>query len=424
MIAISFVLDSVSSEPFVLDVMTDSKFKTGSVIIRLLTPYDDESSAALALLPAILCSATAKYPTDALLAKRLNQLYGASLTGACLHCSDMLELVFSTDFILDRYALDGESVSLEATNILLDCLFDPLVVDGTFDETEFNMRKQDLLDNIDAEINDKASYALGLALETAYEGEIRSKRYYGSREAVESLTPESCYAVYRKIFSISKIYASVCSGERMPQIEKLLTETLSQVACPVTLPDYYSFSKAKPEPKYITQPVDAKQSNLVLAFKTDVYDRFANNVLSALYGESSTAKLFENVRERLSLCYYCQSVYSPTKATMFVLSAVDNANIDKATAEIINQLNLIATGDFGDDELQDAKLYLVSVLRAKFDRKGAISDWTFSEKLVGSNMSIQEAIENINRVGRADVINAARAFKLDTVFCLEGAADA
>lgn len=423
-IFISFAHNRVATDTLTLDVMTDPKFKTGAVVIRLLTPYNDSHAAALALLPALLCSANRKYPTDASLAKYLNRLYGTSLSGACLHCSDMLELVFSTEFILDKYALENEAVSLEAVNVLLDSLLDPLVRDNAFDETEFTMRRQDLLDTIDAEINDKATYALGLALETVYEGEIRSKRFYGSREAVEALTPESCYEVYKTLFSICGIYVSVCSGERLPWVEELILDRLSAVAGKVILPDYYSYSQPKAEPRYVTQPVDAKQTNLVLAFKTDNHDRFANNVLSAIYGEAPTAKLFENVRERLSLCYYCQSVYSPSKATMFVLSAVDNANTNQTIQEIITQLDRLASGDFSDDDLNDSKRYIAAVLCAKLDRKGGIADWIFTESLSGSHMTISEAIDKINAVTRDDVITCAKSFKLDTVFILEGAADA
>lgn len=423
MITISFALNTISSGSLRLDSVTDPKFKTASVVVRILTPYNESDAAALALLPPLLCSANKKYPTDAKLAKRLNELYGASLSGACLWRSDMLELVFSTDFILDEFTLDNESVSRDATEILLDCILDPLVHDNAFDDAEFAMRKRDLLDSIDAEINDKAAYALALALETAYNGEIRSKRFYGSRSDVESLTSQKCYTVYQNLFSKSKMYVSVCSGKRLPDVEKIIVDRLAPVAGNACLPSYYSYSLCKSEPARVTKPTDAKQSNLILAFKTECRDRFVNDVLCAIYGESPTAKLFVNVREKLSLCYYCQSVYSPTKATMFALSAVDNDNVNKATDEIINQLSRIARGNFSYEELSAAKRYLVSLCNAKLDRKGAILDWTFSERISGTHLTVEQAIDKINSVTKDDVVAAAKSFKLDTVFVLEGVCD-
>lgn len=423
MIVISFTLNTVSSDALSVDCITDPKFKTASVVVRILIPYNESNAAALALIPPLLCSANKNYPSDAKLAKRLNELYGASLSGACLWRSDMLELVFSTDFILDEFALDGEPVSCEATRILLDCILDPLVSGNAFDSAEFAMRKQDLLDSIDAEINDKATYALGLAVETAYYGEIRSKRFYGSRSDVEMLTPEKCFSVYRDLFADSKMYVSVCSGKRLPDVENLILRKLSPVSSDPCLPSYYSYSPCKSEPSRVTKSADAKQSNLVLAFKTDCRDRFINDVLCALYGESPTAKLFVNVREKLSLCYYCQSVYSPTKATMFALSAVDNENVKKATDEIVEQLSQIADGNFSAEELSAAKRYLVSVCRAKLDRKGALSEWVFSEQIAGTHLSVEQAIERINYVSKDDVVSAAKSFKLDTVFTLEGRSD-
>ena len=43
-------------------------------------------------------------------------------------------------------------------------------------------------------------------------------------------------------------------------------------------------------------------------------------VFNAVYGGSVTSKLFSNVRERLSLCYYANSVIEKHKGIMVVAS--------------------------------------------------------------------------------------------------------
>lgn len=420
-----FELDRRSIGGVKINKIIDPKFKTGAIYIRFLMPYEDETAPALSLIPALLVSANKHYDSNDKLSRRLNELYGASLSGVCLQCSDMLELLFSVDFILDKYAYDGESVAYECASLLGSCLFDPVVSNGEFDHAEFDIRKRDLLDAIDSEINDKASYALTRSFETVYRGETRSKRHYGSREAVAALTPKQTYQTYLRMLNEASVHITVCAGEDIPSVNNYLVDlftnrTVSE--CP--LPPYYSYSPCKAEPEFVSEYMDVKQANLVMAFKTDIHDYYINRVLSALYGESPISKLFMNVRERLSLCYYCQSVYSATKATMFVLSAVDNANVQKTKDEAVRQLSLIASGDFSDSDLELTKLYLVSLIRAKYDRKGALAEWFFSEELSGSNLTIEQAIDKINAVTREDVISAAKSYVLDTLFVLSNGKEA
>ena len=103
---------------------------------------------------------------------------------------------------------------------------------------------------------------------------------------------------------------------------------------------------------------------------------------------------------------------------MLVLSAVDNINVQKTADEVTRQLSLIASGEFSDDDLALTKLYLVSLIRAKYDRKGALAEWFFAEELSGSNLTIEQAIDKINSVTREDIISAAKSYSLDTLFVL------
>ena len=117
------------------------------------------------------------------------------------------------------------------------------------------------------------------------------------------------------------------------------------------------------------------QANLVMAFKPEKHDLRTAQVLSCVYGGAPFSKLFANVREKMSLCYFCQSIYSETKGTMFVVSAVEFDNIEKAKNEIIRQLSLIADGEVTEDELRSAKLILANSYRSREDKIFLIDDW-------------------------------------------------
>ena len=302
------------------------------------------------------------------------------------------------------------------SKLLVGCIFNPAVEQGGFAADEFEMRRKDLLDAIDAEINDKISYAMSLSFETVYRGESRACKYYGSREAVEKVTPAEAYEVYKRVLKQAKVEISFCGHGGFDDAIKVLEETFKTDRQSWSTPSFLSYSPVKPEPEYVTKHMSVAQANLVIAFKPQKHDLRTAQVLSCVYGGAPFSKLFANVREKMSLCYFCQSIYSETKGTMFVVSAVEFDNIEKAKNEIIRQLSLIADGEVTDDELRSAKLILANSYRSREDKISLIEDWYACGNLRGEVLTPEEYIEKLSEVTREDVIDLAKSFKLDTVY--------
>ena len=68
--------------------------------------------------------------------------------------------------------------------------------------------------------------------------------------------------------------------------------------------------------------MDVAQAKLVMGFRTGIAvpggDVTAMRLMSALFGGTPHSKLFLNVREKLSLCYYCSSSYDRHKGKMCI----------------------------------------------------------------------------------------------------------
>ena len=76
------------------------------------------------------------------------------------------------------------------------------------------------------------------------------------------------------------------------------------------------------------------QGKLAMGFRTgiDAWDEDypALMLLNAVYGGTTTSKLFLNVRERLSLCYYASSGLMKYKDVMLVSSGVEFSKVGQA----------------------------------------------------------------------------------------------
>lgn len=395
----------------------DGKFKSNAITVRFLTGFNRRDAAALALIPAVISSCCEKYPTGKEFSQRLSALYGTSVSGSSDQKGDIYEIAFSVDYLDDSFALNDEDISAQACGLLNDCIFSPAIENGGFAKTEFEMRRNDLLDAIDGEINDKISYALNLAYETVYHGEPSAEKYYGTRENVEKITPREAYEVYKRLLETAKVEISFCGcgdyKRLAPFFERFADGKIRES------PAYISYSRCKQTPAQVEKLMNVAQANLVLAFKPQIHDIYTAQVMSMIYGGAPFSKLFANVREKLSLCYFCSAMYSEPKGTMFVVSAVEEKNIALAEKEIVNQLSLVADGDFSDDDIASAKLALTSRMKAVGDRVFSLDGWYNLCLKRGEIISPQEYSQRLNNVKHEDIAALARDMKLDTVFVLK-----
>lgn len=397
-----------------VSVVTDEKFKSCVASIKLLFKAPKDNLASYALLPSLLSYTNKNYPTAMKMNKRLNYLYGASLFSSCGLRGDMYEISISCEYIMDKFAL-GESVAENVIKILIDCVTDPNFDDVSFESGEFAIRKNDLLDTIDSEINDKISFALSEACEIIYCGENASKRYYGSRDEVNALTLVDIKNAYRYVINNAMIEIYLVGGSDF-KTELSLLENAFNKRDTYNI-DFHSYSKLKNNTEYVSSLMDVSQSNLVIAYKTDYYNHFANALMADIFG-GGYSLLFENVREKLSLCYFCDASYFEVKGTLSVVSAVDPKNVLPTVKEIEHQLDRIRNGEVTDEMILDKKRQIRSGLRSSYDKVGSLMSWYHLNRLRGQNLSIEDYLNKIDSVTCDDIIKAAKSFKLDTVFVL------
>ena len=128
--------------------------------------------------------------------------------------------------------------------------------------------------------------------------------------------------------------------------------------------------------------------------------------------------LFKNVREKLSLCYYCSAAYDRISGMMMVDSGVEAPNAEKARDEVLHQLELLQQGQFTDQELEETKLYIRTALKATTDSLGAMDSWYLTQNLGQSQVSPDGEIALSEQVTREEIIEVANNIKLDTVYML------
>ncbi len=398
----------------------DPKFKTNTIKIRMMLPLDPNRAAAYALGTSLLFTSTRKYPSIAAFSRKMNRLYGAHASMDTSKLGDFQTITMNFSALHNRYALEQEDILGELLTIMTDCLFDPNLEDGGFTQKEYAIKVKDLLDTIDAEINNKRGYALRQASRLAYKDEPVSYCCYGTREDVLALTPRIAYEAYQELLHTAVIEIFFVGPEKQPRIAEVLSKAFAQVErCPKKIDSYVTPSPLKPEPVTQVEQMNVAQCKMVLAFKTDRSDYYTLNFMSFLYGATPFSLLFTNVREKMSLCYYCNSSYSDSKQTLFVDCGVEKSNIETAKAEILHQLETVRKGEFSDELLENTRTTINNTLLGIGDTPSSHMRWYFSEMTRNSSRTPQQVAEIYQAVTREQIMEAAASMKLDCIYIME-----
>ncbi|MGN1101433.1 MAG: insulinase family protein, partial [Huintestinicola sp.] len=291
-----------------MTVLTDPKFKTNSIVVNLVCRHTRETAAANAAVAFMIEDTCKKYPTVTEFSKRLGMLYGASVNTGISRRSDSVQITAAASCIADKYALNGEDITRQTAELLTECLFEPVteLVNGEecFPEKQFQLKKQELIDDIDADINDKRGYALKNAGRIIFEGEPSGIPLKGERSEAMALTAHEVYKAYKNILSTARIEI-VCVGcEISPECEKLIIDRFSAIDRGEVYEPKTDISPAKSVPAEKTDRLEVAQSKMVMAYKTTETDYAVSKLYNALLGGTPFSMLFKNVREKLSLCYY------------------------------------------------------------------------------------------------------------------------
>lgn len=407
-----------------LNFISDDKFKFARASVRFLVPLDEATASGYALLPGLLRLGGSGFEDMRDVNLRLDELYGASLFADVQRFGEAQVLSLCVSTISDKFAMEGDTAFTDAVELLISLLLDPKLENGVFAEKETAIAKKTLVEQIEAEINDKRSYAVKQLISAMCEGEKYSVNKLGEKVRVEKLSPRDAAEAYCKLLKTAHIEIMLSGNFDRAPVEKLFTKSFGGLRPRNTAPLSDHVKLRAGETKRVTETLDVKQGKLCLGFRTSVSSGHnladAMRVMLAMYGALPTSKLFMNVREKLSLCYYCASRYDRQKGVVVVDSGVESENAERAEREILKQLDDMREGRFTDEEFENAKTALVSSFLGVSDSIGAIENWYFGCIYDGENTGPEEMAKKTAAVTAEQVVAAANTLTLDTVYFLTG----
>lgn len=405
-----------------LGIIPTDRAKTDSLLITLSLPLD-ENVTKYALLARVLNRGTENHPSILAISRRLRELYNASVGLGSASMGETLMLTFSVQSLKQKYAYDDVDIFGGTVEIVSEMLFHPYMPNGKFCEEYITAEKRLLADALRAQINDKIRYSINRTTELMCEGEPYAIPAGGRLEDIDAITADDLSEsldYIRDNGAVTILYAGELSeNEVKTHLSKLGFTPRDAEIKPATP------KKKRDEVLYVTETMDVAQAKLVLGFKTGITlrsdDYIKMSVFNEIYGGGTTSKLFSNVREKLSLCYFCSSMPAGHKDIMLVMSGIEDANYEKARDGILAELEAIKRGEISDEEFLSAKLSLANRYTELTDSPATLCSWYLSRIMGGRSDSPEDAAKSLENVTKQDVAEIAADITLDTVYLLKGA---
>ena len=401
------------------------RFKTSRMTVQLIAPLQRETAAANALLPAVLRRGTVRCPDMESLSAALDTLYGANIDYTVRKKGERQCVGFAAGFIDDAFTPHGEKLLEPVSAMLGELLLDPVTHGGRFLSSYVESEKANLIDAIRGLKNDKRDWADIRLMQEMCAGEPYSVLRLGDEETAGRITNQSLYVHGQALMASSRVEVIYCGSAEAQRVEDAVLTALAALprGAQTALPEVQRI-QAPDTPRRIVETMDVTQGKLAMGYRCSSDDYPAMVLANLIFGGTSNSKLFLNVRERLSLCYYASSSYARSKSILTVSSGVETADFERAEAEIGRQLQAVQQGDWEDWEQEGALQAIRASLLSLSDSQGALENFYLGQIAAGVEETPEELAAALEQVTKERIVAAAQTVKPDTVYFLRGKEEA
>ena len=399
------------------------KFKSNIIAAFLLTDLNKETVTKTALIPAVLRRGTTKQKTMKEISMKMDDMYGAFFDASIDKIGDKQAVELYISSIDNDYVLSDEDLMNESLNFIYDLLYNPKLENGVFDSEYVAQEKETIRELIKGKINNKSSYATLRCIEEMFGDKPYALFKYGNEEDLEKIDAKNLYEHYKNLLETSEKHFYVSGNINPEKVKEFF---------------YSKFEKAdveeekiirtkkdnitKSEVKNVIDRMNVTQGKLVLGYDVDLEltpeNFYKMLVYNAILGSSSNSKLFQNVREKASLAYTTRSTYIKHKGVLLVTAGIELDKYDKALELIKIQIEDMKNGNFSNEDLKDAKVFLENLFTSCLDDQATMIELEMGQFIAGIDDDVEKMVERINNVSREDVIEVANKLSLNTNYYL------
>lgn len=405
-----------------LHVVETDKFKTIMVKINFKRKLKKDEISMRNMLVNILFESTKKYPTKRLMEIQTEELYELGYRGSNYSSGIYNVMGFDCVFLHPKFSEEG--IIESSFEFLKEILFNPNIDENGFDQKSFGIAYKILEDHLNSLKENADLYSQLRLYEELEPDSIISYRKCGYPEDLENINRKNLYEYYLDVLNNDIVDIFVVGDVKASDIKKIVNDLFDfENRDKHSENHFYTPNINKETVTFKSELTEFNQSKLLIGLKikeaSDFELRYVLNILNYILGGSPDSKLFQNVREKNSLCYSVSSVSQPLIGVLLIHAGINAFNYDRACSLIFEQLEDMKNGKFTIEDIKKAVLtYKNSMVEISETPDGLISLYSGIEYL--NSDTLEDRIKKIESVTKDDIMALANKLILDTIFFLEG----
>ncbi|MTN18676.1 insulinase family protein, partial [Turicibacter sanguinis] len=318
----------------------------------------------------------------------------------------------------------SEDLLEQGIDLLKEVILHPCFVDGAFKDQVVEVEKRLLKEYIESIYDDKVSYSLQKLVEIMCKDESFSITSIGYVEDLEKINAKDLVETYQKMLTEDQITIMVVGDIDHQAVYESFKQHLQFNVQSTNAQIIDHEDKEIKKIEVVKEEQDISQGKLNIGYRTHTRigedDYLPLLVFNGMFGGYAHSKLFMNVREKASLCYYCASRLDNYKGLMYVYSGIEAQNYQKALEIIGQQLKDMVDGNFTDKEMDLAKKSLINSKLESLDQASGMMAHENLNALLDQPLTVEEWIDQVNAVTVEDIKRVASKIEEDAIFFLTG----
>ncbi|MDD6878908.1 MAG: insulinase family protein, partial [bacterium] len=261
-------------------------------------------------------------------------------------------------------------------------------------------------------------------LENMGKDEIFSYHGFGYIDDLQKINRDNLYKYYKEVLKNNKVDIFVLGDIDVENTKKIIFENFKFNTIKQKKNDYIiTHEKYRIRSKKVIEEENVSQSKLSIGCKLFNLTKYESNYVLPLYstilGGGSDSKLFKEVRESNSLCYYISSSSNKLDNVLFITSGISSNNFDKTVRLIKKGIKDMENGKFNEEDINKAKVQYITMLEELLENPFQIISSYYSMEIL-NNDDIETRIKRIKEVTYNDIKNISKKVHVDTVYLLKG----
>jgi predicted Zn-dependent peptidase len=299
-------------------------------------------------------------------------------------------------------------VAPEYIDLAIDVLSD-MLVNANFDKNEIEKEKQVIIQELKMNQDNPHKVLINNFFKFYYWDNAYGQSVIWTEKNILSFTQQDLFNYKNSLYTKDNLVIAIAwKIEDQKRLEKLIEKSFKDLPSKKTKSKQKFLGiQAKEKIWYFNKNLE--QNHLIIWIPGfSIFDerRYFISILATILWGNMSSILFQELREKLGLCYYISSAhYSSEEDGLFMIRAgLDKQNFQKWVDKINDILDEIVSGNISQEQLDKAKSYLLWKIKMGIETSDEMTNYILGDYLsLWKVETIDDYVKKINEISLDDI---------------------